>query len=200
MPHEYGVGISKVSLGDDVLIGAAGRRTRDYIVEKGQGKVHFIACTCSFFYEDSLAGLEARYGFDFANKSVVFFGDGYVKITTSTWPQVRRTVAKLFAPPILPNDENDKSLTLSHFQNDAVITSSFTASQKNIFEPVLRASGDKKFKWTVTHEDTKQKFDRAVDIMNNGNMVGFAMRLYTHLFYKECGRGLPEEDLDEDGD
>ncbi|KAF7187996.1 Bifunctional pinoresinol-lariciresinol reductase 1 [Pseudocercospora fuligena] len=208
MPNEWGVDCSNESLANDVLIGAAAKRVRDYIKEKGQGKTHFIACTCSFWYEYSLAGTEARYGFDFGEKKVVFFDDGNTKITTSTWPQTGRAVAKLFALPILPKDENDKSLTLSQFHDDALIIKSFTVSQRDMFDSVLRVTGDKESDWKIIHEDAKERFERSVDIMEKGNIVGFAMRLYTRVFYKNGGGdlsdkvvnkelGLPEEDLDE---
>ena len=80
----------------------------------------YIGVTCGFWYEFSLSGSPYRYGFDFNNKSVVFFDEGTTKINTSTWPQCGRAVANLLSLKILPEDESDKSPTLSQFRNDFI--------------------------------------------------------------------------------
>ena len=57
----------------------------------------FVSLACSFWYEFSLAGSQARYGFDFAKREVTFYDEGETKITTSTWPQCGRAVAALLS-------------------------------------------------------------------------------------------------------
>lgn len=70
MPNEYGTDQSNVSAADDTKLGPALRTVRKYIEDTGKGKTHWVALSCSFWYEFSLAGSEARYGFDFDKKAV----------------------------------------------------------------------------------------------------------------------------------
>ncbi|KXT05270.1 hypothetical protein AC578_8367 [Pseudocercospora eumusae] len=163
MPNEWGGDCPNESLANDVLIDAAAKRVRDCIN---------LACT------------KARYGFDFGEKKIVFFDDGNTKIT-STWPQTGRAVAKLFALPILPKDELD-------FRDDALIIKFFTVLHRDMFDFVLRVTGDKESNWKLIHEDAKERFERFVDVMEKGNVVGFAMTLYTAVFCRNGGGDLSE--------
>lgn len=73
------------ALADYRLIGLA-VATRKAIAEVG--KSSFIAVSTGFWYEWSLA-IPAAFGIDFANRTATLFDEGEVKISTSTWPQVR---------------------------------------------------------------------------------------------------------------
>ena len=67
-----------------------------------------------------------RYGFDFQNRSVIFYDDGMARINTSTWDQTGRAVAKVLSLEEKPDNKDDDSLTLSSFKNKLVYFSSFT--------------------------------------------------------------------------
>jgi NAD(P)-dependent dehydrogenase (short-subunit alcohol dehydrogenase family) len=164
------------------------------------GKSSYMNVTTGFWYEWSVSIAEA-YGIDFANKKVTFFDDGETKITTTTWPQVGRGVAALMS---LPEEELEK------LKNKTVFISSFTVSQKDMLDSVLRVTGDKIDDWTVTKEPATERFKAGVEAMMKGDRMGFLRMMYTRVFYPdgngdyETGRGtsnallgLPKEDLDE---
>lgn len=210
MPNEWGgahdadAGVAK-----DTLIGERLRATRAYIAAAGEARVSSLGLCCGFWYEFSLAGTEARYGFDFAKKSVTFYDEGRGKLSTSTWPLCGRAVAAVLALKVLPEDESDGEPTLSRWRNGSVYVASFTVSQRDMFESVLRVTGDKEEEWKVGYEDVRERYKRGLEMMQKGEFVGFGILLYARMFYPGSpgdfsGRldnavlGLPErEDLDE---
>lgn len=125
MPNEYGPDISDESIAKGIILGALAVEIRQYIEKVGKGRTHWISLSCSFWYEHGLGGGEKRYGFDFDKKELTLFDDGNTNICTTTWKQSGDAVAKLFALKILPEDSNDKSLTLSEFEDKAAYISSF---------------------------------------------------------------------------
>ncbi|WPH00018.1 Hypothetical protein R9X50_00284100 [Acrodontium crateriforme] len=203
MPNEYGADLRDSQMGKDNFLGAPQQAVRDYIENK-EG-VNWVSVACSFWYEFSLGGTEIRYGFDFKEKTLTLFDKGDVKITTSTWPQVGRAVAKIFA---LPDEAEGDALSLSKTKNRAVHISSFCVSQLDMLASVLRVTGDKESDWTITQEDSHDRYKRAVKMFQEGNFMGFGMLLYARAFYPEDpadgskklqneALGLPEEDFDD---
>ncbi|MCJ1472885.1 hypothetical protein MMC13_001534 [Lambiella insularis] len=208
MPNEWGVDISQVEMGNDTMLRPHYLPVREYTETVGGNNTSWIALCCGFWYEFSLAGTEARYGFDFDKKTLTLFDDGNTKINTSTWPQLGRAVAGLLSLKILPDNEKDSSPYLSRYKNSAVYCSSFHVSQNDMFQSVLRVSGDKEKDWTVTHEDTVARVNRGREILKGGNPLGFGIILYTRNFYNDGSGsfndkldnnvlGLPQEDFDE---
>ena len=208
LPNEFGGDPNELEASTDTKLGPAKAVYREHIEKLG--KSSWIALVCSFWYEFSLGGTSARYGFDFKERSLVLFDEGNVRINTSTWPQCGRAVANLLALKILPDDENDKSPTLSRFKNKGCYISSFNLSQKEMFESVLRVTGTKEGDWKITSENAKERFRKGEEEMKSGSMVGFAKLLYTRYFYPDQSGsyedrglldnevlGLPKEDLDE---
>jgi tryptophan synthase beta chain len=117
-------------------------------------------------------------------------------------------VAKVLSLNELPEDENDKSLTLSTFLNKGVYLKSFVVSQNDMFESVKRVTGTIDADWTITHEDTKKRYEDGLALVKGGNMAGFSKLLYARAFYPDDASdfsakaqnellGLPEESLDE---
>lgn len=200
MPNEYGGDFTNEQLGKDTMLGMDVLAVRHHIEEVG---LKWIALSCGFWYEYSLAGSELRYGFTFPERKMTFFGDGNTKISTSTWPQCGRAVAALFALPISGADP-----CVSDWNNESLYIQSFDVSQNDMFASVLRVTGTKDSDWTVTHEDTKERFARGQKMFSEGDFKGFAILLYTRNFFPaQDGNfsnkvynkvlGLPEEDLDE---
>jgi hypothetical protein len=207
MPNWYGGDPLNVKLWKEAHLAnsAADYKTQ---IEQAGAKHFFLAC--SFWYEFSLAGGPDRYGFDFHEKSLVLFDEGEVKINTTTWPQCGRAVAGLLSLKELPEDEHDKTPTLSQFANGTIYTSSFRINQKEMFESVKRVTGTRDEDWTVTKEPSDQLYQSGVDDMMKGNLKGFVRQLYTRAFFPgKAGEyesvrglhndvlGLPKEDLDE---
>lgn len=205
MPNGYAGDIDAIKLGEDTILGPIAKANRDEIERLG---MQWITMCCGFWYDYSLAGGEARFGFDFDKRSLTIYDDGKTKNSTSTLSQVGRAVAKVLSVKELPDDENDKSLTLSTFLNKGVYLKSFVLSQNDIFESVKRVTGTTDADWTITHEATKKRYEEGLAQVRGGNMAGFSKLLYARAFYPDDPNdlsakaqnellGLPDEDLDE---
>jgi hypothetical protein len=119
-----------------------------------------------------------------------------------------RGLAGLLSLKVLPDDENDKSPTISQYENGSVNISSFFVSQRDMFDSVLRVTGDKESNWKISYEPVKERYARGKEMMQKGSMAGFGMMLYARLFFPDGAAdfndrldnealGLPKEDLDE---
>lgn len=207
LPNEWGADPTQKNLIAEYFPGNTHAQTREYI--ESLGKSNWIGPICSFWYEFSLAGSPYRYGFDFKNRTVVFFDEGTGAINTSTWDQCGRAVAALLSLKVLPDDENDKSPSLSQFRNNFMYLSSFNVSQKDMFASVLRVTGTKESDWSVSYQNTKERYDEGYKMLKEGNRQGFAQLMYTRSFYptdeanfEKRGLlhndllGLPKEDFD----
>ncbi|KAK1147891.1 hypothetical protein N8T08_000406 [Aspergillus melleus] len=205
MPNGYGGDIDNVKLGEETLLGPVATANRAEIEKLG---MQWITVCCGFWYDYSLAGGEARFGFDFDKRSLTIYDDGNTKNNTSTLSQVGRAVAKVLSLNELPEDENDQSLTLSTFLNKGVYIKSLVVSQNEMFESVKRVTGTTDADWTVTHEATKKRYEEGLAQVKSGNMAGFGKLLYARAFYPDGASdfsakaqneilGLPEETLDE---
>ena len=210
MPNEYSYdNRARPDMGNDSLLLPAIAGCSEEVEKLGVSS--WIALTCGFWYEYSLAQSPHCYGFDIKNKKVTFIDDGLEKINTSTWDQCGRAVASLFSLPVLPQDASDKSLTVSHWRNEQVHISSFVVSQKDMFHSLLRVTGDKESDWTIEYQNAKERWEQGKNWLaeggaNGGN--GYMQRMYTRIFYKDgSGQfndkldneklGLPKESLDE---
>ncbi|KAL2865897.1 aromatic alcohol reductase [Aspergillus lucknowensis] len=207
MPNGYGGDIDNVKLGEDTLLGPVAKANRDEIERLG---MQWVTVCCGFWYDYSLAGGEARFGFDFGRRSLTVYDDGNTKMPTSTLAQVGRAVAKVLSLDELPEDENDKRLTLSTFLNRGVYVKSFVVSQNDMFESVKRVTSTTDSDWTIVHEDTRKRYEDGLALVKVGNMTGFGKMLYARAFYpdersdlsEKAGAhnkllGLLDEDLDE---
>ena len=192
LPNGYAGDIDNVQLGKDTLLGPVAKANRDEIERLG---MQWITVCCGFWYDYSLAGGEARFGFDFDKRALTLYDDGNTKNSTSTLAQVGRAVAKVLSLKELPEDEDDKSLTLSTFFNKGVYIKSFVVSQNDMFESVKRVTGTTDADWTITQ-------------VKVGNMAGFSKMLYARGFYPDESNDLsakaqnellelPDENLDE---
>ncbi|EEA28472.1 hypothetical protein TMatcc_003200 [Talaromyces marneffei ATCC 18224] len=205
MPNGYGADIDNIKLGEDTLLGPVAKANRDEIESLG---MQWIAVCCGFWYDYSLAGGEARFGFDFDKRSLTVYDDGNTNISTSTLAQVGRSVAKVLSLKELPEDQNDKSLTLWTFLNKGVYIKSFVVSQNDMFESVKRVTGTTDADWTIAYENTKKRYNDGLALVKAGNMAGFGKLLYARAFYPDessdlSGKaqnellGLPDESLGE---
>lgn len=205
IPNGYAGDIDNIKLGEEPMLGPIAKANRDEIERLG---MQWITVCCGFWYEYSLAGGEARFGFDFDKRSLTIYDDGNTKNSTSTLSQVGRAVAKVLSLNELPYGENDQTLTLSTFLNKGVYIKSFVVSQNDIFESVKRVTRTTDAEWTVTHEATKKRYEDGLAQVRGGNMAGFSKMLYARSFYPNESNelsvkaqnevlGLPDESLDE---
>lgn len=204
MPNSYGGDIENVKFGEETLLGPVARANREEIERLG---MKWITMCCGFWYDYSLAGGEARFGFDFEKRAVTLYDDGHTKNSTSSLAQVGRAVAKVLSLKELPDDEEDTSLTLSGFLDKAVYITSFVVSQNDIFDSVKRVTGTTDADWTVIHEASKKRYEQGLAQVRGGDMRGFSKMLYARAFYPEDPSDvsakaqnvlleLPEESLD----
>ena len=208
VPNIWGNDITHPGIAEDWLIlPAVYKQALQKIKDLGMSYVVF---TSGFWYEYSLAGTEARYGFDFKERKVTLFDDGTQKVNTSTWPQIAKAVASFFSFKILPEDENDTSeAVLSRFRNQNIHISSFRVSQRDMLDSVLRVTGTKESDWQISHENSRARFKRGVEMFHKGDPSGFPIQMYARIFYPdgtgdyESDKGLsnkllklPTEDLD----
>ena len=205
MPNNYAGDIENVKLGEDVLLGPVAKAHMEEIERLG---MQWITVSCGFWYDYSLAGGEARLGFDFDKRTLTIYDDGNTKNSLSTLSQVGRAIAKVLSLKLLPDDENDKSLTVSNWLHKPIYITSFVVSQNEIFESVKRVTGTKDADWTITHENTKKRYEEGLAQVKRGNRGAFSKLLYARSFYPDdpgdCSAkaqndllGLPKETLDE---
>lgn len=166
---------------------------------------------CNFWYEFSLGGGPDRYGFDFKKRSLVWFDDGNVAINTSTWPQCGRAIANLLSLKEFPDNETDRSPSLSQFRNGSIYISSFRLiSQRDMLESVKRVTDTTDADWIITHESAEQRWKDSRAALQQGNRAVFTKMLYSRMFFGNGGGdyqstrglhnellGLTVEDLDE---
>jgi len=118
-------------------------------------------------------------------------------------------VAALLSLPITHTGA-DKTTCLEDFANKVIYISSFTISQKDMFESVLRATDTSTADWRITEEPAHERYSTGMKQIQAGEKEGFAKMLYTRVFYDDgvgnveqsrgtvnAVLGLPEEDMDE---
>ncbi|TQV90335.1 isoflavone reductase family protein (CipA) [Cordyceps javanica] len=212
MPNSYGGDNADSRMGEDVMLGPAARAQRAEIEALGMSWVNVC---CGFWYDYSLGGGEARFGFDLDRRALTLYDEGTTRTSTTTLAQVGRAVAAVLALPLDDNSNNnnnnngdDARPTLSSFLNRSIYIKSFVVSQADMLASVQRVTGTTDADWTVTREPTRQRYHDGLALVRQGNMAGFGKMLYARAFYPEDALdvsakahnellGLPQEDLDE---
>lgn len=208
LPNEWGVDASDPSISKDFPFPVGKAQYHKQIEELG--KSSWIGIVCGFWYEYSLSHGPDTYGFDFKNKTVTFYDDGNTRINTTTFRQCGRSLARLLALKVLPDDANDKSPSLAQYRNKKIYISSFNISQRDILDSVLRVTGTTLNDWKIEHEPSTTRYQAGLEAVQKGDFSGFVKLLYARIFYQD-GTGnfeehkglqndvlvLPKEDLDE---
>lgn len=209
VPNEFGGDGTNDKVNQDVLLGIAKKKDRDLIESLGVSS--WVSICCGFWYEFSLGGGTYRYGFDIPKREVMFFDDGEQRMNSTTFPQIGRGLASLLSLKVLPENESDKSPTLSQYRNNYCYISSFTVNQKEMFKSLQHATGTTEKDWKISSRPSKEAFEEGHAEMKQGNMEGFGKQLYTRMFFPgdnallfEKTHGLdneklalPKEDLNE---
>lgn len=207
MPNYWGSDFTNDSLASENLHVDGGKAMFRDMDEQG---VAWIPLVCSFWYEFSLTMGPDCFGFDFSNKKITFFGDGKTRINTSTWTQCGLAVARLLSLKEIPEDENDRSPTVSQWKRKPLYISSFLVSQRDMLDSVNRVMGTTDNDWTIEYEPAKERYERGLELLRSGDRAGFGIALYTRTFFPNGGGdyestkglanealGLPKEDIDE---
>lgn len=202
MPNIYGLDKENKLLAEESLIGATYVK---HIAELESLGASYIAMTCGFWYEWSLALGEPWFGFDIKERKVTFFDDGNTRTNVSTWQQCGRALAALLSLP-----ESGASPAISQWKNQTLYIASFRVSQRDMLDSLHRVTGTTDKDWKITYEPTSQRYKNGIDEMQKGAMTGFAKAMYSRSFFPngdgdyESSRGLandliglPKENLDE---
>ncbi|KAE8354421.1 hypothetical protein BDV28DRAFT_131077 [Aspergillus coremiiformis] len=208
MPNVWGVDVMNEALRNSEL--NLGHLHAAFAEIEKLGVSSWIGLVCGFWYEHSFALGPNSFGFDFATKKLVLFDDGETKTNISTLAQCGRAVARLLSLKVLPEDEHDRSLTLSRWLNKPVYVSSFFIHQKDMFESWKRVTGDTGRDWTVEYQSSRERYKKGLERMKNGDWTGYTQALYSRAFFPNGDGdfehkyglanevlGLPLEDLDE---
>ncbi|KAJ4292736.1 hypothetical protein N0V90_009399 [Kalmusia sp. IMI 367209] len=208
LPNWYGPDPANENLCEDTML--VGMRDSACNEVKKLGVSSYFLLASGFWYEWSLGGGPNRYGFDFKKRELVLFDSGETPMNTTTWPQSGRAIAKLLSLKVLPEDEKDRSTTLSQFRNKPVYISSFRLTQRDMFESVKRITGTQDADWTITYESSEQRWKDSSAEVKQGNFNAFTKMLYSRTWFPNGGGdhetsrglsngvlGLPVEDLDE---
>jgi hypothetical protein len=177
---------------------------------KALGVSSSVVLSCGFWYEYSLAAGPDTFGIDIKNRGITWIDSGSTRINVTSWPQCGRAVAALLGLKELPEDEDDKSPSLSQFRDSVVYISSFRISQRDMFESVKRVTGTGDADWKMTHESSKERWKQGIEALKRGDiMTGFLKQLYSRVLFPNGGGdyeakrelrnellGLPKEDLD----
>ncbi|KAK9446455.1 uncharacterized protein V1518DRAFT_424005 [Limtongia smithiae] len=188
LPNEFAPDMADEVLGNEMHIGAPKRQHRE-LIEK-LGKSSYVAVSCGFWYEWSLA-LTVAYGFDFGKRTVTMFDDGETKICTTTWPQLGLAVAKLLSLKIEPDGPDDKEPCLEMFRDKFMYMTSFVISQRDMFESVLRVTGTSEADWTITYVPSLERYNNSVAVMAT-DRTAFVRQMCTRLFFQD-DRGNTEK-------
>lgn len=208
MPNSYGFDVTSKFWIEDSQYGAqAAERARE--VERA-GVSSWIWMACGFWYEWSLAMGDCWYGFDIKQRKVTFYDDGKTVINTSTWDQCARALAALLKLKVLPDDENDKSATISDWKNKPLYISSFSACQRDMLDSIHRVIGTTDKDWDIQFQPSEARYKQGLEELQKGQTTGYAKSMYAHAFFPhgdshyEKTKGLdnsklnlPKEDLDE---
>ncbi|KAL6414127.1 hypothetical protein AUP68_00643 [Ilyonectria robusta] len=204
MPNAYGIDFyGKEGLRKDIPIGSKILDNTAQVEELG---MTWVALTNGFWYEYSLGLGPELFGVDVKNRKVTLYDGGCTHINTSTMKQCGRAVASLLSLKKLPIDENDQSVTISRFANKPLYISSFSVSQRDIFDSVKRVTGTSEEDWQVAYQPAKERYQEGLAELEQGNQLGFYKAMYARTFYRNGDGtfetvnddlGLPNEDLDE---
>lgn len=206
MPNGYGTDLLNEKLAEDNFTGK-GTWAGPKAVE-ANGVSSWVIMCCQFWYEYSLSAADWAWGFDLPNKKVTFYDDGKTRINTSTWQQCGRAAAALVSLKVLPEDEHDKSVTLSQWRNQPLYIASFLVSQREMLDSVQRATGTTDKDWEISYEPSKDRYERGTKAMFSGDKNGFKVQLYARTHYPNGdgniqdklandALGLPKEDFAE---
>ncbi|KAM3441561.1 hypothetical protein NHJ13734_002785 [Beauveria thailandica] len=205
MPTCYGTDIDNKKLMEENLTGAL---VFANIAAAEKNGLSWTTMNCSFWYEFSLMS-DNCYGIDIAKRRATLFGQGDVRICTSTWLQCGRAAAAFLSLKVLPEDEQDADVTMERWRNRPLFIKSFVASQRDMLDSLHRVLSTTDKDWTVEQVDAQRRYDEGKKrLAGPEGYLGFSHCLYTRTFFENGGGdfsnkvvneelGLPEEDMEE---
>ncbi|KAH6669188.1 CipA protein [Plectosphaerella plurivora] len=204
MPNTHSINFwNSESLRNDIAVGNLIMARIKQVKDAG---LTCISLFIGFWYEHSIAMGDGGFGIDVKMRTAVFFDDGNKAVNTSTWDQCGRGLAALASLKRLPENEDDKSVTLVNFHDRPAFVSSFNINQKDMLKSVQRVTGTSDDDWSVSHRPSLDRYTEGGKDLEQGNMAGFYKQMYARVFYPigdadyetdNALLGLSDEDLDE---
>ncbi|KAJ0300066.1 hypothetical protein COL516b_008808 [Colletotrichum fioriniae] len=203
MPNAYNINTHSAAIRKDIPITNA---VMENIAEVQKAGLTSITLMNGFWYEYSLIAGPATFGFDLKNRTITLYDDGEQAIKVATCAQCGLAVASVLSLKIIPEDADDKSITISQFHNKTVFASSFNISQHDMLESVKRVTGTVDSDWNIDHETTQKRYNDGLEELKQGKQEGFYKLMYARVFQPTDDADfssdnnllrLPIEDLDE---
>ncbi|KAM3519732.1 hypothetical protein NHJ13051_007305 [Beauveria bassiana] len=156
----------------------------------------------------NIAAVEKN-GLSWTLRKATLFGQGDVRICTSTWLQCGRAAAAFLSLKVLPEDEQDADVTMERWRNRPLFIKSFVASQRDMLDSLHKVLDTTDKDWTVEQVDAQRRYDEGKKLLGGPEgYLGFSHCLYTRAFFENGGGdysdkvvneklGLPEEDMEE---
>jgi hypothetical protein len=210
IPNSYGPDVANPAIARD--LGAIPRLT-DGIkaceeAKEGESRIHVVT---AFWYEFVIANAPGVIGLDLEGRKMTMLDDGKTQINMTSLPQAGRAVAKLLSLPILPENEQDTSVTLSNWRNKPLYTASYLLSQRDILASIQRQTGTTDADWIIDHQTSESRYKEGLEAFGQGNItkgMGYTLGgrvLYPNgdgYFEQKDGwanekLGLEKENLDE---
>jgi uncharacterized protein YbjT (DUF2867 family) len=194
LPTEFGVDTPKVETEHSMMAPKIARRR---LIEE-LGVSSWIAVIVNFWLDANVqSGL---WGIDVKGRRAEILKGADAKISTTTVLRSGQGIAVLLS---LPEAE------LAQYKNKSFYYSSFTLSQRDIFEAIKRATGTKDADWLITEKEASQAIQESEHRIQGGDGYAEWYRLFVMFFQGFQGSnyedkvanlqdyGLSDEDLDE---
>ncbi|MCO5613561.1 hypothetical protein L7F22_067838 [Adiantum nelumboides] len=183
IPNDWGIDPSNnESAKKETLIGIGKEQHNQYVSSKG---LPWTAMGNGFWYEWSLSGGIAMFGIDIKERKANFYEQGKIYQSTSTWRHSAKAVAALLSLPILPQDENDKTLTMNKWRNDYVNVQSFHLNQRQMLDAVQKVTNTTDSDWEINNVNVQEIWKGGYDRLMNGDRSVFALALYSRTFFPD---------------
>lgn len=203
MPNCYGADFMNENVRSQEMHAASAYKNAMEVQELGAS---YVAMSCGFWYEWSLACGEPAFGLDLAARKAIFFDDGEKMISTSTWRQCGKALAALLTLPVEPVDGTE-GLALSQWKNKQLFVQSFEVSQRDMLDSAHRVLGTTDADWDIEKVQCEKRIKEGDEALTQGDRMGFVRGMYTRYFHLEGGMqwgeratggvlGLELEDLD----
>jgi hypothetical protein len=152
IPNGWSPDTENPALANDVPPFKAKHEPPRLIMSKGMNQITIVT---GLWYDWSMA-LSVGFGFNFKKKELSLYDEGLTRIPTTTYKQIGRAVAALLSLPI-DSDKKD-GRNLESLKNRWLYMKSFSITQMDVFESILRVTGDKRENWTIKKTPAKQKY------------------------------------------
>lgn len=183
IPNDWGIDLTNnQSAKEETFMGVGKEQHNQYVKSKG---LPWTAIGNGFWYEWSLSGGLQMFGIDINSRKANFYGNGKIPQSTSTWRHSARAVAALLALPILPQDQNDTSVTLSTWRDAYLNVQSFHLDQRQMLDAVQKVTNTTDADWEINNANVQEIWKEGSDRFKKGDRTAFALSLYSRTFFPD---------------